>query len=87
MKHPVKAVSDERAAIIAHIEAKAAGVSAMADAGRIKRDFADEIARVLTELAGDLRNEFHILDRKEAEDGESSESIEDTASGDRSAIG
>jgi hypothetical protein len=57
-----KMILDERTAVIAHIERKVAAAGKMADAGRVRRDFADELARVLTELVGDLRNEFHMTE-------------------------
>ena len=66
MKHPVKAASDERAAIIAHIERKAAAAAALADSGRTPRSVAEDVRRVLFELTGDLKNGFHLEDLSDA---------------------
>lgn len=55
MKHPVKAVAEERAATIAHIEAKAALIERRGFDGM-------DIRRVLSELCSDLRHEFHLGD-------------------------
>lgn len=89
MKHPVHMIAlEERNAVIAHIAAKARLVK------KRSNDFEIDTARVLTELIGDLRNEFHILDEKkevgvvanlvneEANDATHSKSTEDPASGD-----
>jgi vacuolar-type H+-ATPase subunit H len=62
MKHPFKAISDERKAVIAHIERKASAVAAKADAGQITRPFAEEVRRVLHALIDDLKAEFHLED-------------------------
>jgi hypothetical protein len=51
-----------RDAVIALIERKIAAVMAKADAGRVPRPFADEVARVLGALIDDLKAELHVVD-------------------------